>query len=76
MTGWLPQIDQQKCTGCGDCVAACPTHALGIIAQKAVITRTDQCNYCAVCEDICPTSAIELPYLICFQSTDLSNKEQ
>lgn len=73
MAVWLPQIDSEKCTGCGDCIAACPTNALGIIAEKAAIIAAEHCNYSAVCEDICPTHAIALPYLVCFKST--SNKE-
>ena len=67
MMTWLPQIDTEKCTGCGECIPACPTDALAMTAHKAVLAAPQQCNYCAVCEDICPTGAIELPYLICFK---------
>lgn len=61
---WNPQIDRNKCTGCGDCIAKCPTGALGWQNGKAALLRPEICLYCNVCEDICPVNAIELPFLI------------
>ncbi len=61
---WMPRIDRQKCIGCGDCIAACPTNALGRVAGKAALVRPSACTYCIACEPICPTDAIELPFLI------------
>jgi formate hydrogenlyase subunit 6/NADH:ubiquinone oxidoreductase subunit I len=68
---FLPQIDHQKCIGCGDCVAQCPTHALASTINadgnpKAILAYPALCIYCDLCEDICPTAAIELPLLISF----------
>jgi ferredoxin len=28
-----PEIDPIKCTGCGDCISACPHHALEMVAR-------------------------------------------
>ena len=61
---WMPQINQIKCTGCGDCIAVCPTDALGLHTGKAALLQPELCSYCAACEDVCPVNAIELPYLI------------
>ncbi len=61
---WMPKIDQTTCTGCGDCIATCPTGALGKQVDKVALLRPELCTYCADCEDVCPVSAIELPYLI------------
>lgn len=61
---WMPQIDRKKCTGCGECVAHCPTKALGQVEGKAMLVHPDLCTYCTACEDVCPTGAIELPFLI------------
>jgi NAD-dependent dihydropyrimidine dehydrogenase PreA subunit len=61
---WMPQINQMMCTGCGDCIASCPTGALSWQNDKAVLLHPDLCTYCAACEDVCTVGAIELPYLI------------
>ena len=65
MTEWFPRLDRDLCTGCGDCIAVCPTGALALADGKAVLVFPDLCTYCAACETICPVGAIELPYLIC-----------
>lgn len=61
---WLPIIHTTRCTGCGVCIAQCPTHALGRRAGKAVLVHPQFCTYCADCETLCPVGAIEVPYLI------------
>jgi NAD-dependent dihydropyrimidine dehydrogenase PreA subunit len=65
---WLPIIDQTRCTGCGDCIATCPTNALGLVGGAAVITEPAACNYCAECETICPVEAIALPYQVVLEA--------
>lgn len=70
MNQWLPQIDPQRCSGCGLCLTHCPQQALGFAGQQAVVVAPSRCDYCGVCEGICPTGAIQLPYLVCFQSTN------
>lgn len=64
MSGWFPRLDQNLCTGCGECITACPTGALAQVNGKAALVFPDLCTYCAACESICPVGAIELPYLI------------
>ena len=61
---WLPHLNTSRCNGCGDCIAQCPTGALGWDGNNANLLHPDLCIYCATCEDICPTNAIELPFLI------------
>lgn len=65
MTEWFPQLDRSLCTGCGDCITACPTNALAQVDGKAALAFPNLCTYCAACEAICQVGAIELPYLIC-----------
>lgn len=64
MTVWIPQIDEQICTGCGDCITACPTYALKLLEGVAVVREPEACNYCGICEMICPVEAVSLPYQI------------
>ncbi len=61
---WFPQIDEDGCTGCGDCIIACPTDALELVRGTAVLADPEACNYCGYCEAICPERAIAIPYKI------------
>jgi formate hydrogenlyase subunit 6/NADH:ubiquinone oxidoreductase subunit I len=54
----VPQIDVQRCTGCGLCVLVCPSSALAICEGKALVIDADACRYHGFCEIICPTDAI------------------
>jgi NAD-dependent dihydropyrimidine dehydrogenase PreA subunit len=60
----LPEIDEDACTGCGDCVAVCPTGALALADGKALMARPDLCIYDGECEPVCAVGAIQLPYII------------
>jgi len=62
----LPLIDPTRCTGCGVCVQLCPTNAVAICAQQALIVRPQACSYCDLCETYCPTAAISRPFTIVF----------
>jgi MinD superfamily P-loop ATPase len=62
----LPEIDEMRCTGCGDCLDACAPRALALVRGKAVLARPDLCEYDGGCEPACPAGAIALPYLIVF----------
>jgi NAD-dependent dihydropyrimidine dehydrogenase PreA subunit len=73
-TTWLPTIDRETCTGCGDCITACPVDALGKVAGKADLIKPEACTYCTVCEDICPVNAIGLPFLICTLETYMAER--
>jgi len=73
---WLPQINNQVCTGCGECILRCPTGALGLVHEKAVVLHPDVCTYSAICEEVCPVDAIELPYMVRLeQKTNRSHRE-
>lgn len=57
--GALPvEVDSGRCTGCGECVRACPFGALKM--QDGVPVVLDSCRACGACEKICPSSAVQL----------------
>jgi MinD superfamily P-loop ATPase len=56
----LPQLDEARCTGCGDCVAACPTACLDMLAVLPWLPRPRDCVSCSVCALVCPADAIQL----------------
>ncbi|MFX1530854.1 MAG: FAD-binding protein [Promethearchaeota archaeon] len=49
-------IDEELCTGCGNCVESCVFSGVEIIDNKAVIT--ENCSFCGACLDECPVNAI------------------
>lgn len=52
------EIDQENCTGCGVCAAACHEGAIGMVDGKAKLLRDDYCDGLGDCLPTCPTDAI------------------
>ena len=52
------QINQEKCSGCGLCAAACHEGAIGMVDGKARLLREDYCDGLGDCLPACPTGAI------------------
>lgn len=63
---FIPEIENDKCTGCDLCVRHCPHQALSMVGGRLVVSAPDSCDYCGICQDICPTTAINLAYEIVF----------
>jgi Fe-S-cluster-containing hydrogenase component 2 len=53
---WL--VDEDRCTGCGDCVEVCPFNAVHIDPIVGLATMCDLCLGAARCVAVCPTNAL------------------
>lgn len=53
-------IDEEKCTGCGDCANGCHEGALQIINGKAVLINDLLCDGLGACIGECPEGAITI----------------
>jgi formate hydrogenlyase subunit 6/NADH:ubiquinone oxidoreductase subunit I len=59
-TWGLPLLDESRCTGCGDCVAVCPTGCLEMAGPLPWLPRPLDCVSCGVCVAVCPAEALTL----------------
>jgi Fe-S-cluster-containing hydrogenase component 2 len=50
-------VDEDRCTGCGLCMEACPTGAISV-AQGVARIEQALCRECEACVSACPTGAI------------------
>lgn len=57
----VPQVDESRCTLCGDCTEVCRFNALALLGDQ-VLVFPELCHGCGSCTLICPTRAIsEVP---------------
>lgn len=54
----IVNIDEKKCTGCGECITACAEGAIAIIDGKAKLVSDIYCDGLGACLGICPEDAI------------------
>jgi len=57
-SGYVAQVDEERCVACGTCVQACPFGALTLTDGLAI--DTDRCMGCGVCTRVCPQQALTL----------------
>ncbi|MBM7855407.1 Fe-S-cluster-containing hydrogenase component 2 [Desulfohalotomaculum tongense] len=56
----IVKIDEEKCTGCGNCVAPCAEGAIEIVNGKAKVIKEELCDGAGFCIGTCPTGALSL----------------
>ena len=56
----IVKIDEEKCTGCGECVIACAEAAIQIIDGKARLVSETYCDGLGACLGECPEDAITI----------------
>jgi NAD-dependent dihydropyrimidine dehydrogenase PreA subunit len=69
----LPEVNEERCSGCGSCKNACPQHAIEVQFQEAPAAifgplaaslrpvaqvDTDACASCGLCASTCPSHAM------------------
>jgi ferredoxin len=67
-TNFLPAVGGAACTGCGDCVAACPVEAMALVSandpvhpkKKRARVEETICLGCGVCVGVCRTKSLSL----------------
>ncbi|HDD35215.1 MAG TPA: 4Fe-4S dicluster domain-containing protein, partial [Candidatus Desulfofervidus auxilii] len=52
-------LDKERCTGCGECVDACPFGALRL--EKDFPVASEECRLCGLCVKACKEGALSLP---------------
>jgi NAD-dependent dihydropyrimidine dehydrogenase PreA subunit len=58
---FVVKIDFEKCTGCGECNAVCPSEVFDEpVDGKTIVARQEDCVGCQACVSACPEEAIEI----------------
>lgn len=53
----IPQIDEGRCTHCGQCAQVCQYHAIAVLGKKTLVFP-QLCHGCGSCTQMCPEGAI------------------
>jgi len=56
----IPEVDSEKCVGCGDCIDCCPWNVISLVDGKAKIDQK-KCKGETACMSACKYGAIESP---------------
>jgi formate hydrogenlyase subunit 6/NADH:ubiquinone oxidoreductase subunit I len=71
----FPQVNDERCSGCGSCKEACPASAIDLLIQERQISifgpipmssapiahiKEDTCIGCGLCASTCPSDVISL----------------
>ena len=55
-----PVVDEDKCTGCGNCVEICPSEVYRMEEDKSNPVHPEECIECWACVAQCPSESIQL----------------
>lgn len=64
-SGWEPEIEADKCVGCGKCAELCRYDAIAVAKNNAALFNPFACEGCGVCSDHCPEQAIKMVSRLC-----------
>lgn len=72
----LPEVNEERCSGCGSCKDSCPHNAIEIKFEEKTISifgpndstkvpiahiKDDTCVSCGLCASVCPSDVISFP---------------
>ena len=57
-----PEINKEKCIGCGQCTKVCPALVLQVSEKKSNVVYGEACTGCGHCWAVCPEQAIHHQY--------------
>jgi len=60
ITRKIVKIDEEKCNGCGVCVAPCAEGAIQLVDGKARVVKEELCDGAGFCLGVCPTGALQI----------------
>lgn len=69
----IATIEKARCTGCGDCLPACPFDAISMNAKSGInsaVINNSVCKGCGMCTPVCPEDAIDL---IAYSSVEIQS---
>ena len=55
---YVPEVDKEKCAGCGECVEVCPVDVYELQDGKSVVVNEEECLGCESCLEVCEEDAI------------------
>ena len=55
---FIALVNWDKCTGCGECVTACPVGCFKMTDGKSEPHLSSNCIDCGTCKEVCQTDAI------------------
>ena len=52
-------VDEDRCFGCGACIALCPVHVLNL-EDRMIYVDEPNCTHCRLCLPSCPVFALDI----------------
>lgn len=59
-SGYVAQVDEIKCAGCGTCEESCPFEAIAVGRDYIAQVDWEKCMGCGVCTGQCPNEAVSI----------------